>query len=204
MLEAPTRRPHDSEATRQAILDAAEALFAEHGFSACALREVAARAGVTRSLIHHHFGAKQGLWHAVVERRFQEYAEIQWDILSLQDLDLSGFEESIHALFRFLERHPSFVHFHAWANAGDGGEETYGATKSALTERGVARLRELQRKGGIRPDLDPASILASFFALIEHWFQARRMLQARFGHGLPEDSTYLATLASVLIRGIRA
>ena len=73
--------PLPASATREAILDAAEPLFAERGFGESNLREIAREAGVTRSLIHHHFGSKEGLWHAVVERRFQEYARAQHAIL---------------------------------------------------------------------------------------------------------------------------
>ena len=195
-----TSPPRDAEATRAAILDAAESAFAELGFADCALREVATRAGVTKSLIHHHFGSKEGLWQAVLSRRFAEYAALQHGILSRPHLDLADFEDSVGAMFEFLRRNPAFVRLHGWANAGSGAGFV---DSGSLTERGVTRLRELQKAGVVRPDVDPAAVLAGFFGLVEHWFQARAGFRHRFGVDLPDDETYLETIRRILIRGVQ-
>jgi AcrR family transcriptional regulator len=52
-----------------AILDAAEALFAEHGFDGVTLRQVSKRAGVDTALVHYYFSSKRGLFDAVFLRR---------------------------------------------------------------------------------------------------------------------------------------
>lgn len=54
---------------KQVILDAAEALFARHGFYGVTTRQVAAEAGVDTALIHYYFGAKRELFDAVFLRR---------------------------------------------------------------------------------------------------------------------------------------
>jgi AcrR family transcriptional regulator len=51
------------------ILDAAEGLFARHGFYGVTIRQVAAEAGVDTALIHYYFGAKRELFDAVFLRR---------------------------------------------------------------------------------------------------------------------------------------
>ena len=56
--------------TRQKILDAAEKLFARHGFESTSLRSIIASAGVNLAAIHYHFRSKEGLIRAVIERRF--------------------------------------------------------------------------------------------------------------------------------------
>lgn len=56
--------------TRQRILDAAEKLFARHGFESTSLRSIIASAGVNLAAIHYHFRSKEGLIRAVIERRF--------------------------------------------------------------------------------------------------------------------------------------
>lgn len=193
-------RTRDPEGTRSAILDAAETAFCSAGFSAAALSEIAAAAGVAKSLIHHHFGSKEELWRAVLERRFAAYGQLQWDILSRPELDLAGFEESVRALFDFLAANPEFVRLHAWANAGRGGEEL---GKRELVERGVERLRGMQRSGTLADDLDPAAVLVCLFNLVEHWFQAREVLSQRFGDILPDPQTYLESMVRILIRGVR-
>ena len=60
------RRPGTS-ATRDRILGAARASFAERGFDAASIRDVAARAAVDPALVHHYFGSKQRLFVAAME-----------------------------------------------------------------------------------------------------------------------------------------
>ncbi len=199
-MEAAPVTPTPPSSTREAILDAAERLFAERGFGETALRDVAAQAGVTRSLIHHHFGSKEGLWQEVVGRRFRPYARVQHGVLDREELGAEDLAESLGMMFRFLTDNPPVSRLHGWTNAGAGG----GFPESGdLTTRGVARLREMQRAGKLRADLDPAAVLAAFFGLVEHWFQARPALRARFGDGLPDDDTYLETAMRMLLDGVR-
>jgi AcrR family transcriptional regulator len=63
-----SRRAQYSEATRQALIEAATGLFVERGFSGTALADVAAAAQVTRGAVYHHFADKRALFEAVLER----------------------------------------------------------------------------------------------------------------------------------------
>ena len=47
------RQQRDPEATRNALLEAAEEVFLKNGFGNTSLSEIAKRAGITKSLIHH-------------------------------------------------------------------------------------------------------------------------------------------------------
>ena len=62
-----SRREQYSEATRNALLEAATALFFERGFGRTALEDVAAAAQVTRGAVYHHFTNKQQLFEAVLD-----------------------------------------------------------------------------------------------------------------------------------------
>ena len=57
-MGAVNARRYDPEGTRAAILEAARRIFVERGPAAVALSEIAEASGVTKSLIHHHFGSK--------------------------------------------------------------------------------------------------------------------------------------------------
>jgi AcrR family transcriptional regulator len=56
-------------ATKDRILDAAEALFMEHGFEATSLRAITAAASVNLAAVNYHFGSKEELFQAVLTRR---------------------------------------------------------------------------------------------------------------------------------------
>jgi TetR/AcrR family transcriptional regulator, mexJK operon transcriptional repressor len=61
-------RRDEAEARRAAILDAATAQLAEHGFAGTTIEGVAATAGATKRTIYSHFTDKPGLFLAAVER----------------------------------------------------------------------------------------------------------------------------------------
>lgn len=60
-------RQEHAEATRAAILAAARSSFAEHGYAAASVDQVAASARVTKGAVYHHFSSKRGLMLAVYE-----------------------------------------------------------------------------------------------------------------------------------------
>ncbi|OBF26741.1 TetR family transcriptional regulator [Mycobacterium sp. ACS1612] len=63
-----------TEATTTALVDAARALFARDGFDATSLDAVAARAGVTKGAVYHHFEGKRQLFEAVFSREVERVA----------------------------------------------------------------------------------------------------------------------------------
>ena len=54
--------------TKERILDAAERLFADHGFPATSMRDITQEAGVNLAAVNYHFGSKEALMIAVLER----------------------------------------------------------------------------------------------------------------------------------------
>ena len=80
----PARRPRtvDPEAKREAILAAAEHLFAERGYSATSTAAIAARAGVAAGTVFTHFADKATLLaalHRRIERRFADAMSEAWE-----------------------------------------------------------------------------------------------------------------------------
>jgi AcrR family transcriptional regulator len=60
------RRPGNQD-TREAILTAARAAFADRGYDGASIRQIATSAGVDPALVHHYFGAKDQLFLATME-----------------------------------------------------------------------------------------------------------------------------------------
>src|SRR5262245_43025456 len=77
-------RPRGREAVMAAVLDAATTLFAARGPAAVSVRDVAAAAGVNHALVHRHFGSKQAVLRAVLERAAYELAAVAATITETQ------------------------------------------------------------------------------------------------------------------------
>ena len=64
----PAGRRRDAEASRRAILDAAEELFAARGYDRTSLAAIGRRAAVSAALPAYFFGGKERLYRSVLER----------------------------------------------------------------------------------------------------------------------------------------
>jgi AcrR family transcriptional regulator len=104
--------------TKGLILDAAERLFAEHGFDATSLRTITTTAGVNLAAIHYHYGSKEALIEAVLVRRL---SDVNGERLQL--LDTAGRAAGDRPLDLEAVLH-AFVApaFHAAGDPGRGGE----------------------------------------------------------------------------------
>jgi AcrR family transcriptional regulator len=56
---------------RQQLLDVGRTLFAERGYEATSIEEIASRAKVSKPVVYEHFGGKEGLYAVVVDREMQ-------------------------------------------------------------------------------------------------------------------------------------
>ena len=67
--------------TKERILDVAEHLFADSGYSATSLREITREASVNLASVHYHFGSKEALLTATLDRRFSVINQLRIDQL---------------------------------------------------------------------------------------------------------------------------
>lgn len=66
--QAAPARGRPEESGREAILDAAERLFAERGIDAVSLRTINSEAGYSVAALHYHFATRDGLIRALLAR----------------------------------------------------------------------------------------------------------------------------------------
>ena len=101
------------------ILNAAEELFSLHGFSGTSLRDIHSLSGVRISLCYYHFGSKEDVLQAVVDRRADAHQQALLEILN-NHKKLYGdkpipVDKLVEAYARpILERH--LAHGNGWRN----------------------------------------------------------------------------------------
>ena len=72
---ARTRQTERTRATRRKLLDAAKRIFAQQGFEAARLEDIAAGAGYTRGAFYANFKGKEDIFFAIFEEWVQERIE---------------------------------------------------------------------------------------------------------------------------------
>jgi AcrR family transcriptional regulator len=140
----PGGRRAGSDSTRQAILDAAVKLFAEHGYAASSLRAITAEAGVDVAMVKHFFGGKQGLFDEAILR----HAERMEDALDLDRVPLDEFPDRFAAVFLDLwETEPTASTFIALIRSAMESTQNRDHLETALRGRLLPVIRRLLRAG---------------------------------------------------------
>ena len=99
--------------TRRMIIDAALAEFAEKGFVAASIREIAARVDFPHTTITHHYKTKDLLWQAVAEDLFSTIRNL-WESEKIVSKSGKVFDRLMGEYVSFLEftlEHPLFHQF---------------------------------------------------------------------------------------------
>lgn len=68
----PARTRMTGTQRREQLVEVGRELFAERGFEATSIEEIAYRAAVSKPVVYEHFGGKEGLYAVVVDREMQE------------------------------------------------------------------------------------------------------------------------------------
>ncbi len=67
-----TRRRMSASERREQLLDVGRSAFAEKGFDAMSVEEIASRAGVTKPIVYEHFGGKEGIYAVILDREVSD------------------------------------------------------------------------------------------------------------------------------------
>ncbi|MGY0559289.1 TetR/AcrR family transcriptional regulator [Luteimonas sp. A277] len=158
-----------SVTTPERIMDAAEALFAEHGYDAVSTRAITELAGVRLNLLSYHFGSKEKLFQAVIDRRLDVI--VQRREQALEQLRGAGGPVTVGGVLRAFI-HPYFELSHgdrSWLNYArlvaltSQSERDYQVLDQYMQRTVRAFMRALREA---LPDVSPKTIRAGFYYAI--------------------------------------
>jgi TetR/AcrR family transcriptional regulator len=178
-MEAKRRR--DAERSREAILLAAEAVFAERGYDGTGVGEIAASAGLSRAAPTYFFGSKRALYEAVLRRAtdareqtlrqafepLRAWAERGGDRDDLRDALL----QAIDGYLAFLDANPNFARLIGWeAQSGARGLAGAAVQAEAVGEAltAVHAVRQERRLAEFEPALVSVALVSMCFLPVAH------------------------------------
>ena len=193
-----TTRSRNPEGTKRRVVDAAAKEFAQRGFDGVTLAAIARRAGVSKQLLHHHFGSKQALFREVQDKRFRP--AIDW-----QETLSENPAELIAARFAKRGESHDYLRYLAW-EAASGRKRS--AASDVARQRRVAdygkEIQSMQQSGKLPQDMDPRMIHLAILCLATYpiaFPQITRLIMGREAtdpHFQSEWTSFLRTIGSKL------
>lgn len=205
LTETPPPPAPVSESSER-ILTAAARLFAEHGFDAVSMHDIAAAAAVSKANVFHHFTSKNALYLAVLRHACRDAARHLDDLGSDTPLPTRFAQFAAAHLASVLDNDQATrlslreLLGHDPRQGQELAEQVYGEKFARFVEI----LRAGQRSGELRGDVDPAVVATMLLGANLFFFQARDVLRhfpAFTLSGQPQH--YSALVADILLHGIR-
>lgn len=195
------KKPKES---KQRILDAAIALFAQKGFAAVGVREIARKADVNIAMISYYFEGKVGMLKAVIEEFFGHYSQVFRDV----DDERKSPEECVRILIRnvvnFVRENTeiTMVAYNELPLELQGIAEL----KAEKISQMIGNMRGLIKRFGLDPDdiFQIGMIGPSLFSMIFTNFRIRPVLKKVFNFKFNDAyyERYTETIAKLFLYGI--
>lgn len=166
----PTRRLTGSERRAQ-ILDSGRHVFAERAFELASMDDIARRAGISKPIVYEHFGSKEGLYAAIVEREMEDLvARVSRGLTT--GSSRRRWESAVVAFVHYVESEPAG--FEVLTREAPSGVGRRGLTRviDQLAERVVDAFSDGFQRAGFSPRLAPlyAAALLGMVTQVGQWW----------------------------------
>jgi TetR/AcrR family transcriptional regulator, transcriptional repressor for nem operon len=179
--------PRDGTATRDRILDSAQRIVLERGFSATSVDAVLAEAGATKGAFFHHFPSKNDLGRALLERYAAADERMLDDVMAAAEAESDDPGEQIVAFVRHFEQASEelasaapgclFVSFiYERQLAGDGDDDLIAGSIRHWRERLLEKLEAAARAHPPALAVDLPSLADQVFTTFEGGFILARAM----------------------------
>jgi len=147
--------------TAEAILAAAERLFMSRGFGGTTMQDLSEEADVAIGSIYAHFGSKDGVYGALIDRALELDARYSEEGFEAGDTPLAKLVGMAEGYLRFAREHPSYFRLFRFPPPDRPGGASGSAARVAArigeeTQRMAGLLREASEAGLLR-ELEPES-----------------------------------------------
>lgn len=131
---APTKKQQQGEQSRELILDATERLMATRGYAATSINDIRKACGLPPSSIYWHFGSKEGVLAAVMERGANRFFAA---IPTSEDA-----EGQLAVLSTLQSQHPDFLRLFYMLSLERGTDPAVAAVIRRVRDTAIGRFRD--------------------------------------------------------------
>ena len=171
-----SRKKLTAAARRAQLIQVGRQVFAEKGYEATSVEEIASRAKVSKPIVYEHFGGKEGLYAVVVDREMEYVIGVISEALSAGS-PRERAEQAALAFLTWVQDRPDgfavLTHDAPTAVLSSGG---FSSLLNEVAERVSDVFAEAFKQAGYDPDVAPiyAHALIGMVTLVGQWWSVVR------------------------------
>ncbi|EHK82228.1 MULTISPECIES: TetR/AcrR family transcriptional regulator [Rhodococcus] len=180
----------DGDSTRDRILGAATAEFAEHGIAGARIERIAKAARTSKERVYAYFRGKEQLYRFVAARELEAMATA----VPLDPADLPGYAVRV---YDHVVAHPERLRLMQWGQlemTAGVGDDPFGL----IVEGKIEQLRRAQEAGALDKNWDPADVIVFVSQLATSWAGQVDLVPAG-----PERHAFLTSRRQAIEKAVR-
>jgi AcrR family transcriptional regulator len=176
VTDAPAAEPRRGRPgyDRRGALEVAARLFHEHGYDATSMGMLAARLGLSKSAIYHHFASKEQLLDAALDEALGGLENVLEEPGAIEGEPVDRLTHVVRRAVEVLVERLPYVTLLLRLRGNTEVERTALARRRRFDEAVSALVREAQVRDAVRADLDPAIATRLVFGMVNslvEWYR---------------------------------
>ncbi|MCS6949842.1 MAG: TetR/AcrR family transcriptional regulator [Armatimonadota bacterium] len=151
---------------RDRIMRAAEALFAERGFDATSIGEIALRAHVNRALLYYYFEHKEDLYHALLREGIDKLYAAVSQAVNLNASAREALQTFLRSYLQIAQQHPGLVRIVYREIVGTRRDDEEGQNLVRRFMQTLLLLEQVLRRGVHQGEIQPHDTTKSVYMLL--------------------------------------
>ncbi|HEX5859610.1 MAG TPA: TetR/AcrR family transcriptional regulator [Microbacterium sp.] len=159
---------------RRGALEVAARVFNEHGYDATSMGMLAARLGLSKSAIYHHFASKEHLLEAALDEALGGLEQVLGEPGATAGAPLDRLTYVVRRAVEVLVERLPYVTLLLRLRGNTAVERHALARRRRFDDAVSSLVREAQEDGAVRPDLDPAIATRLVFGMVNslvEWYR---------------------------------
>ncbi|QPK81661.1 TetR/AcrR family transcriptional regulator [Schaalia sp. ZJ405] len=165
-------------ARREQLVTVARSLFAQKGFDATSVEEIASKAKVSKPVVYEHFGGKEGIYAVIVDREVQSLVSSLHASLDSSDRPRLLLENATLALLNYIESNSDGFRVLVRDAPTDPSLGSFSSILGDVANRVEHLLAEQFARSGLNAGWSPlyAQMLVGLIAQVGQWWLDDRRL----------------------------
>jgi AcrR family transcriptional regulator len=158
----------------ESLLTVAVAVFNERGYDGTSMEDLSRRLGISKSSIYHHVGSKEELLALAMDRALDGLFSVAGEVSDSTAPAIARLERLVRGSVTVLAARLPYVTLLLRARGNTATERSALARRREFDQLVADLVKEAERDGDIRPDVDPAITARLLFAMVNsliEWYR---------------------------------